>query len=167
MKGASSLLPNRETEASYNIFFSLETQAEGFIACQTKQSFQCCIHAVGAGSSTVPDWPSVVAAGSCSLAGLLPLALASLAGVPCLLPVAAPAATTSLAGAGAGEGFMCGGGLCFSFTIIWRILERSVGLPGFGPCTTMMDGFFSCSFFPLFFSMLGNSCGISSEIAFQ
>lgn len=63
--------------------------------------------------------------------------------------------------------FICEGGFCLSFTSTWRILESSVGFPGFGPWTTTMEGcFLSCPFFPLF-SIAGISPGMSSAIAFQ
>lgn len=44
---------------------------------------------------------------------------------------------------GGGGGIMCGGGVCFSFNSICRILDRSVGFPGFGPWTTVIPGFLS------------------------
>lgn len=70
------------------------------------------------------------------------------------------AAATSLAGEEEG-----GVGICFSFTKIWRILERSVGFPGFGLWITTNEGF-CYSFFPLF-SLLAISLVISLAIAFQ
>ncbi|KAK6943512.1 hypothetical protein RJ641_024614, partial [Dillenia turbinata] len=80
----------------------------------------------------------------------------------CILP------HTQAAWLGCGGGFMWGGGLCLSFLRSWRILESSVGFPGFGPWITKMDGLFSLSFssFPLV-SIAGTSFGMSSEIALQ
>ncbi|WVZ63046.1 LOW QUALITY PROTEIN: hypothetical protein U9M48_012717 [Paspalum notatum var. saurae] len=66
-----------------------------------------------------------------------------------------------------GGGTMCGGGVCLSFMSICRMRERSVALPGLGPCTTTMPGFRSCSFLLPLFSSPGISCGTSSAIAFQ
>ncbi|KAL8154341.1 hypothetical protein V2J09_012101 [Rumex salicifolius] len=56
---------------------------------------------------------------------------------------------------------------CFSLRSMCLIRERSVGFPGFGPWTTLIEGFFSLSFFAPFFSSEGTSFGMSSEIAFQ
>ncbi|KAE9447614.1 hypothetical protein C3L33_20489, partial [Rhododendron williamsianum] len=71
-----------------------------------------------------------------------------------------PSFSVSDEGGGGGGGFMWGGGLCLSFTSIWCILERSVGLPGLGPWITAMEGCFAFSFFPLF-SIAGTSLGMS------
>ncbi|RYR18622.1 hypothetical protein Ahy_B03g063240 isoform D [Arachis hypogaea] len=90
-------------------------------------------------------------AGAPSGAGFPSLDAVSFASLPSLGP---------LAGAG-------GGGIIFNS--ICRILARSVGLPGFGPWITVIDGLFSLSlsFLPLLFSMLGTSRGMISPIAFQ
>ncbi|KAM1028902.1 hypothetical protein ACFX13_042212 [Malus domestica] len=66
-----------------------------------------------------------------------------------------------------GEGLRWGCVLCFNFKSIYLILESLVGLLGFGPQTTRMDGFFSVSFFIFFFSTAGTSLGMRFAIAFQ
>jgi hypothetical protein len=118
--------------------------------------------AMGSAAGAGPAATGVVAAAATagfSVSVTVPLAGASLPGTAAAFPAAATA--------GGVGGFMCGGGVCFSFSSTWRIRAMSVGFPGLGPWTTMIPGFLSLSFLPVLFSMLAISCGMSSDIAFQ
>ena len=60
------------------------------------------------------------------------LALAGAAAAAAGLAFAFASAGAAAGGGGGGACFRWSGVLCFSFTRIWRILERSVGLLGLG-----------------------------------